>query len=225
MIIRTDIKNVPPTRTQAAIRPPASNRNGYQATHIRNQNGPMLRKSLGDALSIAQVSQSLIQRVFAITFRLKSIATEALATGRINAGELDIALSDIRNTLGDFGESIPSPPLTSQGATVSIPEVPDISTEIRSVQDIAGDLKNGAAGVGDKIESLTKGLGEKYRDLKISEEGIIKMLGGPGPQTNKGAAGSEELLSRIKTDMNKNPGQALTIQGNILPGIAEKYTS
>jgi hypothetical protein len=225
MIIRTDIKNLPLNKTPASLRPPAIHRNEYQAPRTRNLTGPTMERSLGDALSIAQVSQGLIQRVLAISLRLKNIATEAMSTGKLNMDELNIALADIKSTLGGYGESIANPPQASEGTPVAIPEVPDLSVEMRSIQDIAADMKGGASDVGEKIETLGKSLNEKSRVLKLSEEGIVNLMRESAPRFAPGSIDSGELLTRIKADMEKNPGQALAIQGNIRNQAAGKLFS
>ena len=53
-------------------------------------------RSLENALSIAQISQQLIQKVMTITQQLKQIANQAMTTGRVNTDELNRVVADIR---------------------------------------------------------------------------------------------------------------------------------
>jgi len=222
MIIRTDLKNISMHKPPASLKPPAFNKHSYHVANKANANGMMMERSLGDALSIALMSQNLIQRVLAISFRLKNIAAEALSTGKIDTMEMDDAMSDIKNALGGFGESVAGPLLSSAGAPVAGVEMPDLSSEMKSIQDIAVDLKSGSTNVADRIDILTRNLNEKSRALKISEGNIINSMGETAPY-NAPNIRSEELISRITTEIEKNPAHALFIQGNISHRAAGKF--
>jgi hypothetical protein len=223
MIIRTDLKNISMHKPPASLKPPAINKHASHVQHKANNSGMMMERSIGDALSIALMSQNLIQRVLAISLRLKNIAADALATGKINTMEMNDAMSDIKNALGGFGESVAAPLLSSTGAPVAGAEMPDLTNEMKSIHDIAVDLKGGSANVADRIDILTKNLNEKSRALKISEQNTIKLMGETAPDNAPGNVNSQELISRIKTDIEKNPAHALFIQGNISHRAAGKF--
>ncbi|OHD67741.1 MAG: hypothetical protein A2W19_12990 [Spirochaetes bacterium RBG_16_49_21] len=123
-------------KTPAAVKPAAVGKAGGQTALYTKNSRLNAERSAGEALSIAHMSQNLIQRALAVARRLQGIASEALSTGKINIQGVNEALSDIRFVLGNFGESVTAPVQSPGRPMAKIPGVPEITDEKRAMKDI-----------------------------------------------------------------------------------------
>jgi len=187
----------------ARVTPPALNR-------------PGIERAMGDALSIAQMSQDIIQRAMTISFQLRSIAASAMASGRVNQPELSQALSEMRSAFGRYGEGFTPPAQAASIRSAKIPEMPDFSAEMKSLRDISNDLRNGAYDRAAAIEGVIRGLGEKLTAFRTAGEAISSLM------RESSAAGTaekpvypRELVTQIKEHLAANPAASLSAQGNI----------
>ncbi len=82
--------------TGAALRPPPVAQPHAECRAFRLFTLPASRRSAiaGDALAIARMSQSVIQRAVSIALRLKSIAANAIATGDVDRRALAETVSE-----------------------------------------------------------------------------------------------------------------------------------
>lgn len=235
MIIKTDVMNVSPDNPRTVQR---------QAAHSASRNIPVhpkptrateqsrlktaaqrfgMERALGDALSIAQMSQNIIQQAVSISLRLKSIASEAVSTGTVNAGALSEVMADMRNALGNHGGDVATPLRSYAVPAGNAVQMPDIRGEIRSLNDIGADMNAGNYSQKTRIEATERALGEKMTAFKQSEEKIINLM----RETGAGYAGAgrlqaNELASRAGSFIVSNPGSALTAQGNISHSSADR---
>jgi hypothetical protein len=228
MIIKTDIRNLSLGRAAYTRKTPEAplHRNVQESTTISAKSISdrlTIERSLGDALSIAQMSQNVIQKALSISSRLKGIATAAMATGSLNTQALNETLNDIRSTLEVYGEKAPSPMQSVATPSAKIIEVPGMRGVLSSVGDIAGALEKGSFNQSDRIETATRNLNELLTQNKIAENRITDLMretaAGYAPST---PARSRELLGQITAAITNNPDFALSVQGNINHTVAER---
>jgi hypothetical protein len=177
---------------------------------------PGIERALGDALSIAQMSQNIIQRAMTISLQLKSIAASAIASGRVNAPDLAQALSEMRSALGRYGEELTGPAQLSTGTSAKIPNMPDISSEMKSLREISDDFRKGAYDRVTAIDVVIRGLGDKLPAFKTAGDAITALMRESSPAgTYEKPVYPRELVSQIKEHLAANPAKALLAQGNI----------
>jgi len=183
-----------------------------------------VERSLGDALSIAQMSQNVIQKALSISSRLKGIAAAAMATGSVNTQALNETLNDIRSTMDFYGEKVPSPMQSGAApSSAKIIEIPDMREALSSVRDLAGTLEKGIYNQSDRIEALSRNLNDLLTQYRITENRITDLMretaAGFTPAT---PTRSGELLGKITAAITSNPDYALSVQGNINHNVAER---
>lgn len=221
MIIKTDVRNIsfskaPVTRNTVDISTTVKNRQP-DSIPLKDINSRLrIERSLGDALSIAQMSQNVIQRAVAVSLRLKNIASAAIASGNVNTQALNEALSDIRSTLSNFGEQVPNPVQLYTILSAKIVEMPDIRNEMKSIRDITHNLENGNYVQASRIDSVNGTLNDKLKAFRVAEDTITalmrEMTAGFAPNAR---VRSSELASQVKAVIIANPEYALAAQGNI----------
>jgi hypothetical protein len=229
MIIKSDLKNIsfnttPVTGNRVEAKIPAADRAAGNLTPKTLVSRLGIERSLGDALSIAQMSQSVIERALAISSRLKSIAAGAMVTGKINAPELDQAFNEIKSALGGYGEQPYSPARIQTQPSVKIVELPDINPDIKSLRDAAKGLQEGNYPRAESMESLRRSLNEKLSSFRASEEKITEMMRETASgYVRNNRIQSGELTSRVSAGILANPELALTAQGNINNRVTDRF--
>lgn len=228
MIIRTDINTItanrqPTAERSSAPRAPRVTREAELPARQTMTRRLEMERSLGDALSIAQMSQNLVQRVLNLSLRLKNISSGALTTGKINAQELSEALSTVKSTLGEYGESVSIPLQSYASASTVRKELPDISGDMRNFREIADQMKDGNYRQTERIDALTSDLSRKSEQIKTAENTITGLMKNSAAYSSIHTDNdAEKILSRVRTSMESNPGTALYLQGNISHGAAGK---
>jgi len=221
MIIKTDLRNIsvinaPVTRKSAVISGLVKNRQPDTLTHKALTDRLRIERSLGDALSIVQMSQSVIQRAISVSTQLKNIASNAIASGKVNAQALNDALSEMRSTFSTYGEQFNSPVQLYTTPSAKIVEMPDIRSEMKSIRDITYNLENKNYAQAGRIESVNTALNEKLKAFRAAEDKITVLMRDtatgsmPSIRTR-----SVELASQVKSLIVDNPEYALRAQGNI----------
>ena len=119
MKIKTDVSDITVGKVYSKKDPnkniSAKNFKSTQTGQINNQSNlqkagkPTFDRSLGSAFSIAQVSNNIIQKAILISSRLKSIAAQAIASGKIDTSQMEIALSDINSTIDSYNLNVVAP--------------------------------------------------------------------------------------------------------------------
>ncbi|MBP7734436.1 MAG: hypothetical protein KA369_00550 [Spirochaetes bacterium] len=228
MIIKTDVKNLSLDKAAYTRKTPdiPLYRNIHENTPPSTKSISdrlSVERSLGDALSIAQMSQNVIQKALSISSRLKGIAAAAMATGSVNTQALNEALNDIRSTMEVYGEKVPSPMQPGAAPSAKIIEIPDMRGALSSVRDIAGTLEKGGYNQSDRIDAAARNLNELLTKYRIAENRITDIMretaAGYAPAT---PARSRELLGQITAAITSNPDYALSVQGNINHTVAER---
>ncbi|HOD15086.1 MAG TPA: hypothetical protein PK307_05370 [Spirochaetota bacterium] len=201
-------------REPAIPRPAAVPAGTRSSSPVLNRAG--FERALGDAFSIAQMSQNIIQRAMTISSQLKSIAANAIASGRINTQELAATLSEMRSALGRYGEQAAAPPQINAPSSVKIPEIPDISAEMKSLREISTGFQEGRFDRVSEIDGVIGRLGDKLAASVAAGDAIAGLMKGTGD------AGRLEqpvppgaLAARVTEKIVSNPGTALAAQGNI----------
>jgi hypothetical protein len=226
MISKTDLSNISvanasATRNSAAVSGLGKNRRPDMVTHGALTNRLRMERSLGDALSLVQMSQNVIQRAISISIQLKNIASNAIASGRINTRALNEALTEMSSTFTAYGEQVANPVQLYTMPSAKIVEMPDIRSEMKSIRDITYNLENKYYAQTGRIESVNAALNEKLNAFRAAEDKITALMKDfstgsmPSPRIR-----SAELASRVTSVIVANPGYALTAQGNINPNAA-----
>ena len=221
MIIKADLRNIsaintPVTRNSAVISAPVKNRQPDTLQHEAMTNRLRTERSLGDALSIVQMSQNVIQKAISVSTQLKNIASNAIATGKVNTQALNEALSEMRSTFNAYGEQVSNTVQLYTIPSAKIVEMPDIRSEMKSIRDITINLENKNYAQAGRIESINTVLNDKLKAFIAAEDKITALM-------RDMAAGSAlysrthsvDLVSQVKSVIVANPEYALAAQGNI----------
>jgi hypothetical protein len=216
MRINADIHDIGTYKSPAPRKTPHAVKAGHDpGTRMINT-----ERSVGEALSIAQMSQNLIQRAMAISLRLQNLAAEAMFSGTINTREVNEAVADIRLVFANFGEHFTVPPQLAGRSSNNSPRIPEIASEMRTMQDVAINMKSGNIEHAGRIDAIYKSLGDKSRLVRALQDDIVASM-----NVNPAEHGlsSRELASRVKSAIEKNPAHAMRAQGNINRAAAGIY--
>lgn len=201
-------------REPAIPRPAAVPAGTRSSSPVLNRAG--FERALGDAFSIAQMSQNIIQRAMTISSQLKSIAANAIASGRINTQELAATLSEMRSALGRYGEQVAAPPQINAPSSVKIPEIPDISAEMKSLREISTGFQEGHFDRVSAIDGVIGRLGDKLAASVAAGDAIAGLMKGTGYTGRlEQPVPPDALAARVTEKIVSNPGTALAAQGNI----------
>ncbi len=175
-----------------------------------------LDKSLNNALSIAQMSQNLILKAMTISHRLRSIASESMVSGNLNRNELRNAISEINSTITQSSavETVVYPP------TLPDPDLPNIREDLTILRNSAGAFEQGRLADMEALATTSASLENKSirnQELEIRLLGSINIT--PGSQAEP-APGN--LVQETKSQVIKNPGMAMEVQGNISRDFAQR---
>jgi hypothetical protein len=133
-------------------------------------------RTLGDALSIAQMSHSVIQKAMNVTSRLRSLASQAFSGSSVNADDLNQVLSQIDNLIGEYGESVSIPAVTGGEGAGSRMEA--VLENLKSTREIAGSMDRGNNYNSEVINS-------HFRRLSGMEGGAAREIEGIKESMNK----------------------------------------
>ena len=170
-------------------------------------------RSLADALNIAQVSTSIVQKAMVVSSRLRNIAAEAVISGRVDTAALQETVSQIPADLDRFGEAVQGPPRTfsNSGAAVDVTDV---------MKDLAGMAENLGRGTipaeeaFDRLDGTLKTRGIELAELSRVLESEIAPSGAVFRDY------TPDLPRQTGEAIIGNPNQALIAQGNIIPETA-----
>jgi L-arabinose isomerase len=221
MIIKTDLRNIsvinaPVNRKSAVISGLVKNRQPDTLTHEALTDRLRIERSLGDALSIVQMSQNVIQRAISVSTQLKNIASNAIASGKVNTQALNEAISEMKSTVSTYGEQVSNPVQMYTIPSAKIVEMPDLRSEMKSIRDITMNLENKNYSQAGRIESVNAALSDKLNAFRAAEDKITALMRdmatGSAPYIR---THSVELASLVKSVIVANPESALAAQGNI----------
>lgn len=161
MKIRMDVHEYAPGRMiaqrPARVMSAESNQGGNDIPQVRSElhlrTSLEQEKTLGEALAIAQMSQSLIQKALEISGRLRAIASRAMNTGSIDTSELTKAVSDASSSFAVHGE--PSP------VSVQVPVETSAAPELEELVTIGRGMDYGSIPGNERFDRIDRSLKEK----------------------------------------------------------------
>ncbi|PKL41331.1 MAG: hypothetical protein CVV44_01465 [Spirochaetae bacterium HGW-Spirochaetae-1] len=175
-----------------------------------------MERSMGDALSIAQVSQSLIQKAIIISAQLRNIASQAMIEGKIDQAALSQAVSEIP---GDVQREEPAVAAQLQ-RVINIPAAEmgriNAAGEIEEMRKIGeamtlgtipsvvgfdaldGRLQGKSRGAGEIISKLQEMMGKTLAEYPSGTEGVMT-----------------PVSARTAQNIVEYPKTALIAQGNL----------
>jgi len=223
MKIRTDVNDilsqrayVPSSRSQSA---PVIRNTAPQQVDLRQSRGLTERlnneRSLNDALNIAIMSQSIIQKAMLVTSRLRSIAAEAMNGGRVNAGEVQTALADIQAAMQLHGERITPPPQMSSIHT-DIAKIPAVSGDAEAVADIAQGMQKGNIPDPETFHGLLERLNARSGEMNTAIQALQSSISSNASRyPYLGSFNPLRAVPETSASIVSNPQTALSVQGNI----------
>ena len=224
MKITTDVNLVHQNRSGRDVQGVSKKTAQGAASHAKLSNGISSRlqqeRSLIDAMAIAQVSRSVVQKAINVSARLSSIAFQAMSTGNIDVSDLNSQMSDINGVMANYGENVLSPPDSRSHGSEYLSKIADSAGELARG---ASEMAEGRAVAPKRFDAVTENLGKVASNI----DGDIRMfgekLGRPGTVF---AADSDIPDIAVKTVqyITDNPGAALAGQGNILAEAARALT-
>ena len=171
-----------------------------------------------DALIIAQMAREFMQKAIVISSRLQGVAMEAMASGKMNAGEFGETLSSINDSLrkmdSGFAPSIAS--LGSESSVESVKDIPDIRPDVKAMKEFAVDLDAGRVKDSHNINRITESLERKESEMPE----IVKKLGDSLSQLFGNAVSGRDMelpvfAERTAGQILENPDAAFAAQGNL----------
>jgi hypothetical protein len=175
-------------------------------------------RALNEALSIAQISQSVINRAMTLSMRLKNIASSAMHTGTVDQQELGITMSQLSVLENNAtpGVNIDATGLSLDGVSyIPATDVPlsDIANEgkkleetgqfsFQKMEDAESQLSTTASAARNVESTLTK------KHITIGE-----------PLSNSTV---DKKVTDVKSKIISNPADALLSQGYIVKENAGK---
>ncbi len=176
-------------------------------------------KSLGDALSIAQMSQNIIQKAIIASLRLKSIASKAMNTGKVDSQELTDAISQIQSSITEYGEKIAIPVQTLSKEN----QFSDAQNEFQSLKKTALEFNDNISRNPLAIDQVSNQLTEKN---SVIERGIVDIKNSM-IEISKEYPAIQNNINKLNSDtiemITGNSGKALVSQGNINPQVASHF--
>jgi hypothetical protein len=209
MKITTDLSQVLSTRPQAQIprSPQIASARQQEQMQVRIDQSITdrltMERSLNDAMSITQMSHTLLQKAMVVSSRLRSVAEQTIVSGRTDSGELQTAMAEIQGAMQQYGERIAAPAVQAQEG-------------VQRVIAAAGAYQAGTAPGTQELNAIDRqlsgGLAETGRTVEQLQERLQALARSlPEPEGfNPGSAGPE--TARMITE---NGTLALNVQGHI----------
>jgi hypothetical protein len=181
------------------------------------------KRTLVDAVIITQIAQDFFQKAVLISSKLKSLAHDAINSGKIKGPELNDTLKDISslNKIQDgFAATSAVQNNTNLNRVGVITEVPQIQIkeDINSLNEFANDLTTGNVNL-KKIDRINENLTNKASAADRSFNQLISKLPIPDNivKTNGGSSVVEysEVTQNTVSQIAEYPQAALKSQGNI----------
>lgn len=164
-------------------------------------------KIIGEALAIAQMSQSLIQKALEISGRLRIIASQAMTSGSVDTRELSLAISDVNSSFAGHGERMVAPAALSPSAGTHP------ASEFQALRQIGQDIEAGHIPEKDRFDELDRALILKSAETVSVIDGSVRSLenllpAGPRDKMNR----PDDVLSDTQRLMAENPSRGLASQ-------------
>ncbi len=218
MKIQTDFQSTNiAEQVTAPVRKPAST----PGQHLpKTENLLQRERSYNNALSVAQMSQNLVQKAINISHRLRSIAAEAMISGNLNRDELTTAISEIRSSITQNS----TVDAVVQPATLPQPDVPDAGKELQFLQTAAESMSGGDIPPPEAFDTTIAGLEAKSRTISTTELDILQSLSASTRRASYDISPAQQV-DGIHTVIANNPASALSAQGNVDRNFALRLTN
>ncbi len=187
---------------------------------------PGANNRLTEALSIAQMAQSVLNNAIVISSRLRNIAQEALAHRKINYEELAAAGAQLNSTLGEFANRystlIIPPPIQSalkEGNGAAFQR--DSDREPLPLREYAALINNAIGGIREggrpdvkAIEEAMGSMQQKADRVRILIDVMTRAV--PAPELGSGMpGGTASTVREASTGITGDYNTALSAQGNL----------
>jgi len=172
-------------------------------------------RSLSEALSISQMSQSIVQKALVLASQLQGIATKSFATGRVNTAELADIVATANSTYENYGTQIQ--PIAEK---IILPEISSTTTE-KDLKDLK-DLANKPIAGEDYLQEVNEVISGIQNNKKDIDQAVLKLEKILGIKSKKQDFPNEKINNFLKKEIATNHLGAFDAQGNILPENVKK---
>lgn len=175
-------------------------------------------RTLVDALTVAQVSTSLVQKAMVVSSRLRNIAAEALAGGGIDSTALQETVAQIPEGINRFGSTVQPPPRVPSERDIPGGETAFPASAIETLRSTAAGLAEGRAPGNEVFDRVDAQLREGETALQGRVESFrSEIYQATGVTMDENPSATVEQMAAAITGA---PGNALTAQGNIIAEVA-----
>ena len=178
-------------------------------------------RSIGDALTLARISQSLIQKAIIISSRLQNLASEAITTGKVDTEEVDLAVNEINSSISTYGNEIATPVTTITDSSPNIEPLPEFRSDMENLKDEAVKIQNNEKPDIETIDAITENLITKSKQIGDTTNIIFREAAATDIKPNN-YSDVENVVINTTELINGSGTEALISQGNIRPDIVEK---
>lgn len=168
-------------------------------------------RAMADALAIAQSSRQIIQKAIDASFRLRSIAFEAMTTGKVDMNQLAVEISGIQGDFAGYGESISVPVVQGSPAAIRTGEI--LGDSIQKLGSYVGDLQSGRKVGPEVFSSVADELGSAALEVDSRIAAYASQFA--GARLNSGSADYVKLNSSTAGLIAGNPSAGMSAQGNL----------
>ncbi|HOO71259.1 MAG TPA: hypothetical protein PK926_05815 [Spirochaetota bacterium] len=172
-------------------------------------------RSLGEALSIAQASHSLLQKAMIISSQLRNMAVQAAATGKVNSSDLGIVLSDINSSLNSAGSGIVAPVNAYIQPVPELPQMPSIGPELNEIASTAEMFQNEQPPRIETIDTLIQSITNKSAVYETYIRTVSEQMNNLGKDYAALILPGTKGNSNYRDMILQNPVSSITAQGNI----------
>lgn len=186
-------------------------------------------RSFSDALNIAQMAQSFINRALEISSRLRNMAMSALASGKVSYEEISLAVSEMKSSMERVGNTtaipiLPTPMSRGINEEFGRETRQYLRDTVTDMERLAGEARRYQAGEKPdtaSIDEIARNLESRSATLTQVIQLVGREMSGLFRGDDAGNQGSDylRLASQASGYIRKNPVNALLAQGNINPGV------
>lgn len=173
-------------------------------------------RAIADALAIAQSSRQIIQKAIDASYRMRSIAFEAMTTGRVNMDQLNVEVAGIQRDFAVYGENITIPVDQSTSGAGRTAEV--LNSSIQKLGAQAGEMQAGRKVNPEVFNSIAADLKPLVDETDKSIAAYASQFA--GARLSGGATDYVKLNSSTAGLITGNPVAGINAQGNLSSDLA-----
>lgn len=176
-------------------------------------------KGMVDALIIAQMARSFMQKAELITSRLRSVAMETMISGKINEGEFKEALTGISSSLNEVNESF-APAIVYSGAgginpDAAIVDFSEMKRNVDRLKTITSDLMEGKIPDMKEFDVIAVSFNRKASAINDTFIQIKKSINPDMPGDFEYYPDLHSFVSDLGKQISGTPDAAFLSQGNL----------